>query len=379
MSEQNYYELLGLTEEATKNEIKRAYYRQIRIYTNEKHPEQFQLLTKAYETLSDDQKRAEYDRFHQDGGQYGLLLQQVTDAMNENNYSTALMLLEEMLQKYPDDPDVRYFITDCYIAMKKYNDAKIYATDLVLQFPQSEKYRALLYITYLRLEDLSRAKTQIEKLIELNPLERNYYLQLSTIHAKQSRYDQSISVLIEGLQATPIGLEDYTLLSELYFIALIQENHSLKRSTLNKIKALAQTEDKKQILYFIINDCDELDWKHPALPDLIQLVREINNGQYDEVNAWLRDRENLPDTPQSYHESAATVVDEQSVDDHDDGGSLFMAIVVGIILSAIATPIVGIIGGFVYYAYGKKIVRFIGCLIVGLIVLVIIGLILEGF
>src|SRR5690625_488312 len=157
MSEQNYYELLGLTEEATKSEIKRAYYRQIRIYTNEKHPEQFQLLTKAYNTLYDDHKRADYDRYHQDGGLYGDLLQQINNAMNQNNFQHALTLLTQMKQNYPDDPDVNYLLADCYISLEQFERAREFATAAVLDNPHSEKYRVLLFIAYLRLDDLDRA------------------------------------------------------------------------------------------------------------------------------------------------------------------------------------------------------------------------------
>ena len=75
MSKRDYYDVLGLTKSATKDEIRKAYRNFqnniIRILNKEADAEEkFKEVTEAYETLSDETKKANYDQFgHADPNQ----------------------------------------------------------------------------------------------------------------------------------------------------------------------------------------------------------------------------------------------------------------------------------------------------------------------
>jgi molecular chaperone DnaJ len=69
MGKRDYYEVLGISKEATKDEIKKAYRKQALKYHPDKNPgdkkseENFKEAAEAYEVLSNDEKKARYDRY----------------------------------------------------------------------------------------------------------------------------------------------------------------------------------------------------------------------------------------------------------------------------------------------------------------------------
>ena len=68
MEKRDYYEVLGVSKSATKEEIKKAYRKQALKYHPDKNPgdkkaeESFKEAAEAYEVLSNDDKKARYDR-----------------------------------------------------------------------------------------------------------------------------------------------------------------------------------------------------------------------------------------------------------------------------------------------------------------------------
>ncbi len=68
MAKRDYYEVLGVGKDASKDEIKKAYRKLSKKYhpdinKEEGSDDKFKEISEAYEILSDEDKRAQYDRF----------------------------------------------------------------------------------------------------------------------------------------------------------------------------------------------------------------------------------------------------------------------------------------------------------------------------
>ena len=69
LAKQDYYEMLGISRDASESDIKRGYRKLAKKYHPDANPDndeaeqKFKEVTQAYEILSDSQKRAQYDQF----------------------------------------------------------------------------------------------------------------------------------------------------------------------------------------------------------------------------------------------------------------------------------------------------------------------------
>ncbi len=74
MPKKDYYEVLGIQKNASKDELKKAFHKKAHQYHPDKNKgadAQFKEVNEAYQTLSDDQKRAAYDQFGHAGANMG--------------------------------------------------------------------------------------------------------------------------------------------------------------------------------------------------------------------------------------------------------------------------------------------------------------------
>jgi len=73
MAKRDYYEILGLNKNATQEEIKKSYRKMAMQYHPDRNPgnkeaeEKFKEAAEAYEVLSNDEKRAKYDKYGHSG------------------------------------------------------------------------------------------------------------------------------------------------------------------------------------------------------------------------------------------------------------------------------------------------------------------------
>ena len=102
----SYYEVLGLSENATPEEVKKAYFRLVRVHSPEKDPEKFQEIRKAYEALKDGPpKEEEEETFPEPTDPLALhYLHMAYHCIKYEDDKSAARYIEDALDFVPDDP-----------------------------------------------------------------------------------------------------------------------------------------------------------------------------------------------------------------------------------------------------------------------------------
>jgi len=72
---ENFYKILNTRANASQLTIKKKYIEMVKMYPPETHPEEFQKIRQAFETLRDPEKRKEYDFMRKFGSKIEKLLE----------------------------------------------------------------------------------------------------------------------------------------------------------------------------------------------------------------------------------------------------------------------------------------------------------------
>ena len=377
----NYYEILEVDKSASIDEIKKAYARKIKIYTNETHPEEFQKIREAFDVLKNTETRETYNRQFADNGHYQMQMNMVNVALDKGHYYGAKQILKSLYERYPQDTTVLYKLADCYLEIKEYYEAAYLLEKEKDIVHSNEHLLGLLAYAYNLSNNSVNAKKVYEKLISMNSSEPNYYIGLSNILVNEKQYTSAISTLENKFKHSRPTTFDYPILSEIYFIAYLNGDTLKAHETINRIKMLPKSEDEKQkLIQMVLNDCENIDVLHPGFEGIVHLVRDMNNNSNSYITQWVNDSLNQIQSEIAYEVSATS--DTYSAQNYPNntvtdsgGGSLFWAVIIGIIVSFIGTPILGIVAGFVYFFWGKQILQALGCLIA---ILVVGGFIFMG-
>lgn len=194
MGAQNYYELLGVPMHATREEIKRVYYRLAKAYHPDRHFEKsmqevkkelealFVKIKEAYDILNSDPKRASYNEslskpqrrsepkpFRVEKQAEGSF-QEGREAYEAKDYKRAVDLFETAARLVPENP--LYFG---------------YLGKALLHFP----------------ERIRRAEMALRQALMLNPNEVEYYTDLARIYEAQGLIRRAVKEYEEALKRAP--------------------------------------------------------------------------------------------------------------------------------------------------------------------------------
>ena len=117
MATESHYEVLGITEQATLEQIRRAYFRLVRVSGPQADAGAYQRLNEAREILSDSRRRGAYDQELRSGGRIRALIDQAALCADADPQK-AMGLLKSAVAIAPDIPRTRALLAHVLMRMK---------------------------------------------------------------------------------------------------------------------------------------------------------------------------------------------------------------------------------------------------------------------
>lgn len=263
---ENFYKNLGVRANATQASIRQKYIAAVKAFPPETHPEEFQQIRQAYETLRDPQKRREYDLMRKYGGNLEKIAKDVGNCVEKGEYEKAEKLIDQMLAYMPDNnPNLHLALAQ--IALLK-NDLTAFQEqfDLVEKMvPDQDK--SLIMVAKARMlletelpeeailvldEVRSRYPEQIPRLLSLysnayRDLDREedyWQLIMALVPAPGTETPEDLLIFIQWLN-TMFDLEQWSFKSK------IQQRFR------KLLKSVVSEEDKLMIVDALQNEHDE--------------------------------------------------------------------------------------------------------------------------
>ncbi|MDR3123350.1 MAG: DnaJ domain-containing protein [Treponema sp.] len=261
----SHYEILRVATTAADMDIKLAYFGLVRKYQPDRFPEEFKEIRAAYETLSDRQKRAEYDAIGELPSSVVPLFHEARRFDHFGRHDKAAELYRDILKSHPELDNVREEYARSFAADDKTGKAAEVWEELCRRRPDNPLYAKELGQCYLDRGWHKKALTEIR---------RSLALDRSSIDS----WSLLVSCTIEGLKNNSSGTGN--------------ELDRIIAEALEAVKAVKTDEWGKIYLHthaFLTAGFGRIDSAKNHLREINRLIREGGRKGRDEGQWALRE------------------------------------------------------------------------------------------
>ena len=192
---EKYYEILGLSKEATQGEIKKAYFKLVRKYSPEKYPEEFREIREAYEFLKNAEISGPVFPVPEDS-RANLFLKQILEYEKKGNFILFRDACEEALRLFPKEIQFQYLLA---VAQRKAgNTGKAIKTGeaLIKEEPENKWYWRELALAYIERGFNKKAFPCIMKAFDMGCVDNDFLLISSLTCNELRKYEECATLLL---------------------------------------------------------------------------------------------------------------------------------------------------------------------------------------
>jgi tetratricopeptide (TPR) repeat protein len=293
------YALLRVQPEADAREIKKAYFGLVRQYSPETHPEEFQKIRAAYDTLSNPEARKAYDQSRSKAAEAGLreelaaIMRGAIEAMEAREFDRAVPLLTGVVNERPDAEEARGRLCACLLNLERYPDA----LDQARAFEQhhSALSLAVLFRAYA-LRGLDRdmeARAAFVRAGELDPLDFRPVRGVVDVDFKRNEVDDALTYLEQRLTNAPESIRvplQFERISTLFAL----RKSALANQALDQLEATATTPElQEELQWFYEREAAGLFARRDARA-ADELLERLRKRQPNRPSIWTSKERVVP-------------------------------------------------------------------------------------
>ena len=189
--DENLYKILGTRSNIGQDRIKEKYIVKLREFPPETHPDEFQEIRRAYETLKDPKKRKQYDLTRKYGDKIDKAMDDVLDSMERGNYEKAKKLIKFAEEIDPSNLEVKVVKAEISIELKEFEQFYTLMDEIIEKCDVEDKEAVVsIKIDLLSsrgywekaLEAVEQGKQYIEKIMEYHRLRVLLFINIGNLH-----------------------------------------------------------------------------------------------------------------------------------------------------------------------------------------------------
>ncbi len=311
----DYYHVLGVARDAERTAIKRAYLTLIREHTPEAAPERFRQISEAYRTLSNAEKREEYDSQERLPAEVEAGLVEANQVGAEEP-EKAVPILLRLWKDHREFKVVRFTLGVMLDRSDRKAEAARHFQELFHEEPDNAVYAKWLGDALLACGQPEQGESYLKQSLVLDKDDPETYLCLARYYSGEERFDDALKIIDRGIHADGnVDVQDLPLFLEKVLVLGRSRDWKRMESAVREFVAVVPKDDPGARQYAAARFVDLARFfEEVEQPDLTKFAVDAALELDPERDDLKEISKGLSESAGLYKERAAFMEDER-VDD----------------------------------------------------------------